>query len=380
LLLLCAVTCLLGVGFWLLPIGLRGLRLWSVWHERLAAGLIGRTPGARVQVEGFGPSTVRRQIGEPATRRELRWLPIHFIVGTVVGLVALLGVGVSVGSIATIPLAASDTFGSHVQFFGVTPNGWWMTLGLGALQVLVGMAILVFVVPPAARWSARTTVRVLAPSESERLARRVDDLSATRAGVLDAHSAELRRIERDLHDGAQARLTALSMQIGLARDHEDPAVVSELLAQAHDVAEEAMLELREVVRTIYPPILADRGLEGAVRSLCSAASVPVEVEIDLDRTAGLPSAVEAAAYFVLAESLTNIARHSQASIASVELAQRSDDLLVRVCDDGRGGADGSRGTGLKGIDRRIDALDGSTAVHSPSGGPTTITVELPCEW
>jgi DNA-binding NarL/FixJ family response regulator len=179
---------------------------------------------------------------------------------------------------------------------------------------------------------------MLAPSEAEQLADRVAALTRTRAEVLDAHGAELRRIERDLHDGTQARLVAIAMRLAVARQAlpDDPQVVAKLLRDAHEGTEEAMTELRDVIRTIYPPILADRGLAGAVRTVAARAGVPTQV--DLDTLPDVPAAVQVAAYFAVTESLTNIAKHGRATRASVRLQRAgsclSIDALNRVAGGG----------------------------------------------
>jgi signal transduction histidine kinase len=221
-------------------------------------------------------------------------------------------------------------------------------------------------------------VVVLAPSPAERLAERVEVLTRTRADVLQAHSAELRRIERDLHDGTQARLVALAIQLAMARESlpEASDTAARILRQAHADTEDAMAELRSVIRTIYPPVLADNGLAGALRMLATRAGVPTR--IDIDRFDEIPAAVEAVTYFTVTETLANIARHSGATQASVHVTRTGDRLLARIADDGIGGADESRGTGLDGIRRRVAALDGTLSISSPAGGSTTITMELPC--
>jgi signal transduction histidine kinase len=229
---------------------------------------------------------------------------------------------------------------------------------------------------------------LLKPSPKARLAVRVEELTQTRAGAVAAHGAELRRIERDLHDGTQARLVSLSMRIGLAkREYDrDPEAARKLLEDAQDQAEEALAELRHVVRGIHPPILTDRGLAGAVRALAASSGLDVTVTVDgLEDGAGeggprAPAAVEAAAYFVVAEALTNAAKHSGSERAEVRLARARTGLRVRVRDEGRGGADESGGSGLLGMRRRVAALDGTVGVTSPVGGPTVIEVELPCVW
>lgn len=230
-----------------------------------------------------------------------------------------------------------------------------------------------------ASWSAA----LLKPSPKAQLVERVEQLKATRADAVAAHGAELRRIERDLHDGAQARLVSLSMRIGLAKRayDRDPDAARKLLEDAQDQAEEALTELRNVVRGIHPPILTDRGLVGAVRALASSSGLEVGVVDDgVEDGVRAPAAVEAAAYFVIAEALTNAAKYSGSPTAWVELARVPRGLKVRVGDHGQGGADEKGGTGLLGMRRRVAALDGSVDVSSPVGGPTVIEVELPCVW
>jgi signal transduction histidine kinase len=232
-------------------------------------------------------------------------------------------------------------------------------------------------------WSAA----LLAPSPKALLTKRVEQLTQTRAGAIAAHSAELRRIERDLHDGAQARLVSLSMRIGLAKlaYDRDPQAGRRLLEEAQEHAEEALAELRHVVRGIHPPILTDRGLAGAVRALAASSGLDVTVRADdLDSGPRAPAAVEAAAYFVVAEALTNAAKHSGSRRAEIWVSRTPAGVRVIVRDEGKGGAkiseNDASGTGLAGMRRRVAALDGTFAVTSPAGGPTVIETELPCVW
>jgi signal transduction histidine kinase len=262
--------------------------------------------------------------------------------------------------------------------FELPVTSWGAALTLGPLHVLAFGVLTCWLVPLLARAHARLCLAVLSPPAAERLARRVEVLTATRAGVVDAHGAELRRIERDLHDGTQARLVAIAMRLGVARESltDDPELVAKLLREAHEGAEEAMTELRDVIHTIYPPILADRGLPGAVTALAARAGVPTAV--DIGELGDVPAAVEAAAYFVVAEALTNAAKHAHATRATVRIASADGRLMIEVTDDGTGGADETRGTGITGIRRRAEALDGTARISSPTGGPTIVTVELPC--
>jgi signal transduction histidine kinase len=195
---------------------------------------------------------------------------------------------------------------------------------------------------------------------------------------VDTQAAELRRIERDLHDGAQARLVALGMSLALAEERlsRDPDGARALLSEARTASSDALAELRDLVRGIHPPVLADRGLAGAVQALALAAPMPVTVLAEMEGR--LPAPVESAAYFALAEALTNVVKHSAASHATVTVRRSGDLLELAVSDDGIGGADPSRGTGLHGIARRLSAFDGTLAVESPPGGPTELAMVLPC--
>jgi signal transduction histidine kinase len=220
-------------------------------------------------------------------------------------------------------------------------------------------------------------VLVLAPGEREQaLEQRVDVLTRTRRGALDVQAAELRRIERDLHDGAQARLVSLSMQLGRAEERlADRPDVADLVRQARGEAGAAIAELRDLARGIAPPVLADRGLVAAVEALGRRSAVPVTVEATLETRP--PAVLETAAYFVVAEALTNVAKHAPNAEARVTIAGDADVLRVQIVDDGPGGIDPAGG-GLTGLRHRVEALDGTLRVESPAGGGTTICAELPC--
>jgi signal transduction histidine kinase len=209
------------------------------------------------------------------------------------------------------------------------------------------------------------------------LRRRVGVLETTRAGAVDEQEANLRRIERDLHDGAQARLVALGMNLGLAEQKlaSDPEVAQQLVAEARAGIVEALGELRDLARGIHPPVLTDRGLGAALATLADRSAVPVSVDVELAERP--PQAVETAAYFVAAESLANASKHAGPTKVAVAVRRRGDLLDVRITDDGRGGADPA-GSGLTGLRRRVEALDGQLEISSPPGGPTTVHAELPC--
>jgi signal transduction histidine kinase len=218
----------------------------------------------------------------------------------------------------------------------------------------------------------------LAPEREAELLQRVSVLTRSRSGALDVQAAELRRIERDLHDGAQARMVSLAMSLGLAARlvRTDPDAAADLLDEARASTVSALDELRDVVHGIHPPVLADRGLAGAVEALALDLAVPVTVTADIPER--LPAPVESAAYFATAECLANVVKHSGASRAWVDLAHRDGRLSVIVGDNGAGGARLDRGSGLAGVVRRLEAFDGTVQLSSPAGGPTTVTMEVPC--
>jgi signal transduction histidine kinase len=353
-------------------------RRWADLHRRRAGALLGVLPAPRPTAT----ATVRAAWADPGGRRDVLWLPVHAVTGVTAGLAALLCVGNMVVAAVAVPLWWAFEWDERPRLFIDVPVPDWTTaLTLGPLQLVLLGALAHLAFPPVARAHARLCLAVLAPSAVEQLTDRVAVLTRTRADVLDAHGAELRRIERDLHDGTQARLVAIAMRLAVARrrlsaDPADQQFVAELLREAHEGTEEAMTELREVIRTVYPPILADRGLAGALHAVTARCSVPTT--LDLGELGRVPAAVEAVVYFAVAEALTNTVRHSHASDAGVAVTRAGDRLSVVVADTGTGGADDRRGTGLVGLRRRVLALDGTVAVDSPPGGPTTITLELPC--
>jgi signal transduction histidine kinase len=228
------------------------------------------------------------------------------------------------------------------------------------------------------RLDTRAALALLGPSRAEELARRVETLAESRAGVVDAADAERRRIERDLHDGAQRRLVSLAMNLGMAREElrDLPDEARDVIVAAHEEAKQALAELRDLVRGLHPAILEDRGLDAALSGIAARSPVPVRLRVDVPARAA--PTVEAVAYFVVSEALTNIAKHSGAGQAEISVDRAGDTLRVRITDDGTGGADPARGTGLAGLARRAASVDGALRIDSPAGGPTTITAELPC--
>jgi signal transduction histidine kinase len=231
-------------------------------------------------------------------------------------------------------------------------------------------------------WSwlqASAAAYLLGPRRVEVLEQRVETLAETRAGAVDAAVTELQRVERDLHDGAQARLVALSMDLGLAEQRlaqADPETALEHVAAARGQARQAMAELRDLVRGIAPSILSDRGLDAALTALVSGTGAPVDLQVDVPERP--PDPAEIAAYFVVAEALTNARKHSQARHVAVHVWIEDERLIAQVLDDGIGGADPAGGSGLAGLRKRVAALDGALTISSPAGGPTRVRAEIPC--
>ncbi|RKE20800.1 sensor histidine kinase [Streptomyces sp. TLI_171] len=315
-------------------------------------------------------------LGTAAFRRELAW--------------AWLGPWTA-GALAAVPpsLVLYGVFGTLVQPFlwrRLGPGNWYAfvpvdSAGLAAAAALLGAGFVaagLWLAGPVLVRYGVWTGRLLGGPGTDRLERRIGQLTDSRTQALDLQAAELRRIERDLHDGVQARLVALGLTLDRADRlvDSDPAAARRLLGEVRATSERALQELRDLVHGVLPPVLADRGLPDAVRSL--ALDCVLEVEVDAALPGRLPAPVEAAAYFAVAELLANAAKHSGGSRVRVELRCADGRLLAVVADDGRGGADPACGSGLAGVRRRLAAFDGALALHSPPGGPTTATLELPC--
>ncbi|MFG2721545.1 sensor histidine kinase [Streptomyces sp. NPDC048416] len=272
------------------------------------------------------------------------------------------------------------TYTNHdgIQIYGGEKRDVYLdTPSTVALTCLVGLLI-TLVVPWLIRALATVdkvmVVGLLGPS---RLEERVTELESDRGIVVDTTAADLRRIERDLHDGAQARLVALAMDLGLAKEKlaEDPEAAAVMVGEAHGEVKVALQELRDLARGIHPAVLTDRGLDAALSSVASRCTVPVRVEVDLP---GRPvPAIEGIAYYTVSELLQNVSKHSGAGRATVDVWRAGNRLMLQVGDNGRGGADAAAGSGLAGLAERLDAVDGILVVDSPPGGPTTITAELP---
>jgi signal transduction histidine kinase len=245
--------------------------------------------------------------------------------------------------------------------------------------MMVGLFVLWPVLPFIARGLSnadRAMVRGLL-SPSDELERRIAELESDRGVVVDTAAADLRRIERDLHDGAQARLVALAMGLGLAKEKllEDPDAAAAMVDEAHGEVKLALRELRDLARGIHPAVLTDRGLDAALSSVASRCTAPVTVTVNLDERPA--AAIEGIAYFTVSELLQNVSKHARATRASVDVWRSGDRLLLQVRDDGKGGARLDGGTGMAGLAERLGAVDGLFVLDSPPGGPTTVTAELP---
>lgn len=335
-------------------------RIASSFLEREApvAPLITQDAGAWHTVIGwFGTRAFWQRVG---------WLAFAATGGLVL---SALVVGMPLGALAALATA-----------FGLWGSGTgpWFVPPLVLLSGLVLLPLWWFGGDAMLRWRTLTELAILRPDRRDVLQRRVADLTVTRAETVDASAAELRRIERDLHDGAQARLVALGMNLGMAADllDRDPEAARRLLDEARTSTGAALGDIRAVVRGIHPPVLSDRGLIGAVQAL--ALDLPLPVTVDATLPGRPPAPLESAAYFAVAECLSNVVKHAGAQHAWVVIAGLDGRLRLQVGDDGRGGANPGQGTGLAGVARRLSAFDGTMTVDSPVGGPTLVTMEVPC--
>ncbi|MBO0915204.1 sensor histidine kinase [Streptomyces laculatispora] len=315
---------------------------------------------------------------DPATWRDLQWLLVDMTAGYVV---SILAAALMIYPVEGFVLAAGlwRVFTHDRYWYGFVPVDSQATalaaaalgVALFATGVLLSERLLHahFVI-------ARS---VLAPTHEQELALRIDRLTETRHEAVDTAASELRRIERDLHDGAQARLVAMGMNLGTieALIEKDPAQAKKLLVMARESSAEALTELRDLVRGIHPPVLAERGLGDAVKAL--ALRMPIGTEVDVELSGRAQAPVESAAYFAVSEILTNAAKHSGADRIWVDLHDAEGMLRISVTDNGKGGAATGSGSGLSGVERRLGTFDGIMAVSSPAGGPTMVTMEIPCE-
>ena len=260
---------------------------------------------------------------------------------------------------------------------GIRPGPWYAALAGTGPQGYVPILLAAFLFLAFGLWLVPRTLGMHYLLVS-RLTNRVQRLSETRTDAVDTAAAELRRVERDLHDGAQARLVALGMSLRAAERlfATSPGAALALVGEAREMSSRALTELRDLVRGILPPVLADRGLGDAVRAL--ALETPVNARLDIDLPGRLAAPVESAAYFAVAEVLANAAKHAHARTVDIHMRHDGDVLRIAVTDDGVGGADPAMGSGLRGVERRLGTFDGILAVNSPPGGPTIVVIEVPC--
>lgn len=371
-----------GVGIVTTPRVLTAVRAFADARRLAAARWCGvRIPAAyRPMPEGANPwARCFGMLRDPATWRDVRWLLFDMTAGFVTAILpAALVLYPLEGFALALGLWRVFTDGTYVGWwYGFVPiSGQASALAAGVLGAAL-LAASLFCSPLLLRLHFRVTRAVLAPGEGE-LAERVRVLTETRREAVDTSAAELRRIERDLHDGAQARLVAVGMDLGTveALIEKDPARAKRLLAQARKSSADALTELRDLVRGIHPPVLAERGLGDAIRAL--ALSLPPVSEVDVDLAGRVEAPVESAAYFAVSEVLANAVKHAGADRLWIDVHHRDGTLRITVTDNGRGGARVGAGSGLGGIERRLGTFDGVLAVSSPAGGPTRVTLEIPC--
>ncbi|MFC8512712.1 sensor histidine kinase [Streptomyces sp. NPDC057257] len=345
---------------------LRWVGVGSGTARRLPQGAhkVPDTPGLRAWLS--------TRLREAATWRELAYaVLLGVVLWPLDALAVVLCAGVPLSMVGAPVLVGVQGEAKVVKLWSVESWGGACAVAALGLALLCAGAYALGAAAGARVELARTLLTPARTTDNARLS----ELVRSRARLVDAFEAERRRIERDLHDGAQQRLVALTMSLGLARLDAPPGPFADQLTKAHDEAGQALAEIRELIQGIHPKVLADYGLEAAVADAADRSPVPVDVDLELPR---LPQAVESAAYFVVREALANVARHSGAGRAEVSGGYRDGRLVLRIGDDGRGGAEPGAGSGLTGLADRVSVLDGRLAVSSPPGGPTLLRVEIPC--
>jgi signal transduction histidine kinase len=355
------------------PLTLFGLALLAVAGPPLAV-FVGRIERWRLKSADDRPTYDSRRgnlYADPATWRAFAYLLILAVVAPLwLGALALAGLFEFVLLLAPVAVHMSE---------GIVIGTWTLhSTGTSILLMVLGLALLpVFVYAVSVVSGAHAAVaRMLLSSEPDPAAIQLVEVSRSRARMADAFEAERRRIERDLHDGAQQRLVSLNMQLGLAKlDVDDGSPAATAISSAQEQAKALMAEIRDLVHGISPRTLSELGLPAALEELAAAAPVPTTVSAPIGR---LPSGIEVVAYFVAAEALTNVAKHSAAQSATVTAAIESGKLVLVISDDGRGGADPAAGSGLTGLADRVAAAGGRLLLASPPGGPTVLRIELPC--
>jgi signal transduction histidine kinase len=381
-LLACAASLMgLGIGVFLLPPAVFAIRAMTNWQrKRITAwtGLSIPEPYLELPAEANTLHLLPRLLADRATWRDTAWLLADASLGyllTLAPLVILLN-GLR-GLLMPVLYTSLDGqwLGDWYVFLPVDSLGLaWLTAPLGLLHLPLAL----WVAPYLLHWHAALAAKFLSPASSTVLARRVQHLITTRDDAVGREALELRRIERNLHDGAQARLVAMGMTLDAAARLTDaqPEAAKSLLAEAKENSVKALQELRDLVRGIQPPVLVDRGLGDAIRAL--AMESPLRLETSIDLPSRFTPAVETAAYFTVSEVLNNAMKHSGADSGMIDARHAAGRLSVTVTDYGRGGADPAKGTGLQALERRLAPLDGFLTVLSPAGGPTVVVIEIPC--
>jgi signal transduction histidine kinase len=309
-------------------------------------------------------------------RSQATWRQIyyHVIVGPLLGAAAIVAAGLfPVSVVCALASAVRWAIHRHDGSFGPDKA---LVISLTFVGV-IGLFVAPWLTSGVRALDNRAARALLGPSRADELEVRVEQLTETRAGVVDAADAERRRLERDLHDGTQQRLVSLAINLGMARAQAETADdAKQAIADAHEEAKAALAELRDLIRGLHPAVLEDRGLDAALSGITARMPIPVRLDVDLPRRPA--PVIEAVAYFVVSEGLANIVKHSEATEAAVFVQRAGNRLHVIVTDDGVGGADPARGTGLAGLARRAASVDGTFEIDSPPGGPTLLTVDLPC--
>ncbi|MFI6943136.1 sensor histidine kinase [Streptomyces sp. NPDC050418] len=375
----------IGIGVFTTPFVLGFVRAHAQQRRQLAGAWAGLTIASPYRPF---PADLRRGVvgqvercslllKDPATWRDLRWLVTDMTAGAVTAVLApgLLAEGV----FGILIFAGLWTVLGDWWYAFIPVSGWgsaFLASLLGCVWITVGLLYNRYLVQAHFKIAEAS----LAPAREAALGARIDQLTESRHAAVDASAAELRRIERDLHDGAQARLVAMGMDLGTieALIEKDPAKARTLLAQARQNSADALTELRDLVRGIHPPVLAERGLGDAVKALALRLPLPTDVDVALGGRFAEP--VESAAYFAVSELLTNAVKHSAAERIWVDVHHADGMLRIAVTDNGRGGASVGAGSGLSGVEQRIGTFDGVLAVSSPAGGPTMVTMEIPCAY
>jgi signal transduction histidine kinase len=375
------LVLIVGVFVWL---GTVYAFRWTATIDRHLSGWLRRKPipGVYRKSPGGVLALLRTVTTDPQTWKDTGWLVGNSILGFVASLVALTATAVVVGYI-TMPIWWWAIDDPHKQYATMNLGLYTVTsTPLAFVTTAIGLVLAPLVLllnHGVGKGHAALAARILGPSESQQLNARVQELASSRAGAVQAASDQLERIERDLHDGAQARLVALAMDLGMAEEAvaNDPELARETVRRARDEALGALGELRDLSRGLRPAMLQERGLATAIEALAHRSALPASFAA-LGPVEESPEAVRTAAYFVVAEALTNAAKHSGAKSARISLERSATSLEVSVSDDGHGGAN-PRGSGLAGLDKRVRALDGRLDVVSPTGGPTIVRALFPCE-